>query len=69
MSLTEIPNGWRYSPPAEHRIYRPPAEPEPFVAPKVTASAADVDGTVIEKADAVLTPRQRQFWKALQHDQ
>jgi hypothetical protein len=47
--LTEIPNGVRYTAPDENRVYTPPAEPEPFVAPQVTARSVTVDGTTLEK--------------------
>jgi hypothetical protein len=62
-SMTPIATGWRYTTPLEQRVYRPPAEPEPFVAPRFTSSAVNVDGTVIEKADAVLTHASDSFQK------
>jgi hypothetical protein len=50
MSETEITNGLRWSAPPEDRTYQPPVEPEPFEAPRVTAPASAVDGTVLEQA-------------------
>jgi hypothetical protein len=54
MSLTEIPNGLRWSADPEERVYRPPVAPEPFVPPPVSATAVNglVGGTVVERADA-----------------
>jgi hypothetical protein len=54
MSLTEIPNGWSYSPPVENRTYTPPTPPPQFVAPQVTAAAVQVEGTALQQANAVM---------------
>jgi hypothetical protein len=65
VSLTEIPNGWRYTPDPEDRTYQPPVEPEPFVPPQVTARAVKVDGSAIEQAHATFTHAKTAFEKFL----
>jgi hypothetical protein len=65
MTTYEIPNGIGYRTPAEHRVYTPPAEPEPFVAPRVSASAVKVDGSVVEQAHASFTHAKTSFEKFL----
>ncbi len=63
MTTWEIPNGLAYSPPAEHRTYAPPTEPEPFPAPRVSASAVKVDGTVLEQAFGTLVHARNEHQK------
>ena len=63
MTTWEIPNGLAYSPPAEHRTYAPPTEPEPFPAPRVSASAVKVDGTVLEQAFRTLVHARNEHQK------
>jgi hypothetical protein len=65
MPETEILNGVRWTPPAEHRTYTPPAEPEPFEPPRVTARAVTVDGSVVEQAHASFTHAKSAFEKFL----
>ena len=59
----ELPNGIGYAPEPEQRMYRPPVAPEPFVAPRVTASAVNASGTPVERAHAAITHAQQQFKK------
>jgi hypothetical protein len=65
MTTYELPNGIGYRPPAEDRVYSPPTEPETFTAPRVTASAVKVDGSVIEQAHAAFTNAKTAFEKFL----
>lgn len=64
MSMTPIVNGWRYTTPNEQRVYQPP-QPEPFTAPRVTAHAVTVDGSVVEKANATFNHAKASFEKFL----
>jgi hypothetical protein len=54
MATYELLNGIGYRPDDDQRGYRPPERPEPFVPPRVNATAANglTEGTVVEKADA-----------------
>ena len=61
----DLPNGIGYAPEPEQRMYRPPLAPEPFVAPRVTASAVNVDGTALERADATFKHAKSAFDKFL----
>ena len=61
----QLRNGIGYAPDAEQRIYRPPVTPEPFVAPRVSASAVKVDGSVVEKAHAAFANAKTAFEKFL----
>ena len=65
MSLTELPNGVRYTVPDEHRVYTPPETPEPFEPPRVSASAVKVDGSAVEQAHAAFTNAKTAFEKFL----
>jgi hypothetical protein len=65
MSETEILNGIRWTAPAEHRVYTPPAEPEQFVAPRVSAHAVKVDGSAVEQAHAAIAHANKAFQKHL----
>jgi hypothetical protein len=66
MSLTEIPNGFRYSAPDEQRTYQPPAPPPQFEAPQVIASAAKAEGTVLEQAHAAIVHARNEFAKHIE---
>jgi hypothetical protein len=62
----ELPNGIGYRPLAEDRMYKgPPLPPEPFTAPRVSASAVKVDGSVVEQAHAAFTNAKTAFEKFL----
>ena len=66
MTTYELPNGIGYRPPAEDRMYKePPPPPEPFTAPRVSASAVKVDGSVVEQAHAAFTHAKTAFEKFL----
>ena len=66
MTTYELPNGIGYRPLAEDRMYKePPLPPEPFTAPRVSASAVKVDGSVVEQAHAAFTNAKTAFEKFL----
>jgi hypothetical protein len=63
MPETEILNGVRWTPSPEERVYRPPAEPEQFRPPSVTAPAINSNGTTVEKAAAAIVHANDSFAK------
>jgi hypothetical protein len=66
MTTYDLPNGIGYRPPAEDRMYKePPPPPEPFEAPRVTAPAVTVDGSVVEQAHAAMENAKTAYQKFL----
>jgi hypothetical protein len=65
MPETEILNGIRWTAPDERRVYQPPVPAAEFEAPRVTANAVKVDGSVVEQAHATFTHAKTAFEKFL----